>query len=254
MSGTALVRNGRAEWTRIWSVRSSWILVLTTAAAVLGIGTIIGLDTADDPSGLTPGSTAWEGITPTAMFALFGVLATAVVTGTADHGTGAIVPTLQWTPRRGVLLASRVGVVVGTVSALGTLLVAGAALIVRVLVPAVDLPLGDGVSFLGGLLFVYATGSALGVGLGLLLRNTAGALVTVIGLVLVLPPLVANLPYDWAATLSASLPGSCALFLIFGEGPSDDVTVTSARITLLLWAAGALAAGGWRLVRHDAQR
>lgn len=254
MSGTALVRNGRAEWTRIWSVRSSWILVLTTAAAVLGIGTVIGLDTAHDAAGPPSGATAWDGVTPTAMFALFGVLATGVVTGTADHGTGAIVPTLQWTPRRGVLLAARVGVVVGTVTALGTLLVGGAALIVRALVPTVHLPFDQGAAFLGGLLFVYATGSALGVGLGLLLRNTAGALVTVIGLVLVLPPLVANLPYDWAATLSASLPGSCALFLIFGEGPSDDVTTTSARVTLAVWAVGALAAGGWRLVRHDAQR
>lgn len=254
MTAAALVRTSQAEWTRIWSVRSSWILVLTTAAAVLGIGTIIGLDTAHDPAGAPAGATAWDGVTPTAMFALFGVLATAVVTGTADHGTGAIVPTLQWTPRRGILLASRVGVVVATVTALGTLLVAGAAVIVRVLVPSVELPTSDGAAFLGGLLFVYATGSALGVGLGLLLRNTAGALVTVIGLVLVLPPLVAQLPYDWAATLSASLPGSCALYLIFGDGPSEDVTTTSARITLVVWAVAALAAGGWRLVRHDAQR
>jgi hypothetical protein len=188
------------------------------------------------------------------MFALFGVLATAVVTATADHGTGAIVPTLQWTPRRGVLLASRVGVVVATVTLLGTMLVGAAALLVSVLVPEVGFPVDEGASFLGGLLFIYATGSALGVGLGLFLRSTAGALVTVIGLVLVLPPLVAQLPYDWAATLSASLPGSCALFLIFGEGPSDDMTVTAARVTLLVWAVAALVTGGWRLVRTDANR
>ena len=62
------------------------------------------------------------------------------------------------------------------------------------LVPGVGLPLDEGVRFLGGLLFIYGTGSMLGVGLGLFLRSTAGALVTVIGLVLVLPPLVAQLP------------------------------------------------------------
>lgn len=252
MSVATLAHSSRAEWSRIWSVRSSWILVAVTAAAVLGIGTLIGLDAANDPAGLPDDATVWRGVTPTAMFALFGVLAMAVVTGTADHGTGAIVPTLQWTPRRGVLLASRVGVVVATVAALGALLVAGASLVVRVLVPDVRLPLDEGASFLGGLLLVYTTGAMLGVGLGLFLRSTAGALVTVIGLVLVLPPLVAQLPYEWAATLSASLPGSCALFLIFGEGPSDDLTATSARVTLVVWAVAALLAGGWRLVRTDA--
>ena len=252
MSVATLAHSSRAEWSRIWSVRSSWILVAVTAAAVLGIGTLIGLDAANDPAGLPDDATVWRGVTPTAMFALFGVLAMAVVTGTADHGTGAIVPTLQWTPRRGVLLASRVGVVVATVAALGALLVAGASLVVWTLVPDVRLPLDEGASFLGGLLLVYTTGAMLGVGLGLFLRSTAGALVTVIGLVLVLPPLVAQLPYEWAATLSASLPGSCALFLIFGEGPSDDLTATSARVTLVVWAVAALLAGGWRLVRTDA--
>ena len=252
MSVATLAHSSRAEWSRIWSVRSSWILLAATAAAVLGIGALIGVDAAHDPSGLPDDATVWRGVTPTAMFALFGTLALAVVTGTADHGTGAIVPTLQWTPRRGVLLASRVAVVVSTVTAFGALLVGAAGLLVWALVPDVGLPLGEGASFLGGLLLVYATGSLLGVGLGLFLRSTAGALVTVIGLVLVLPPLVAQLPYDWATTLSASLPGSCAIFLIFGEGPSDDMTVTSARVTLVVWAAAALLAGGWRLIRADA--
>ena len=75
-----------------------------------------------------------------------------------------------------------------------------------------------------------------------------------IALVLVLPPLLANLPYDWALDLSAATPGSSALFLVFGEGPSDDMTTTSARLTLLAWAAGALLLGGLRLLRSDANR
>jgi len=90
--------------------------------------------------------------------------------------------------------------------------------------------------------------------LGLALRSTAGALVTVIALVLVLPLLVAQLPYEWTTTLAAHLPGSGALFLIFGEGPRDDMTTTSARLTLAAWATGALLAGGWRLLRSDANR
>jgi hypothetical protein len=253
MSTAAVVaRASRAEWARIWSVRSTWVFVLVTAAAVVGLGAIIGSDGAGE--GPPADVTAWDGGRLTAMFALFGVLALSVVVTAADHGTGGIVPTLQWTPRRGVLLAARVGVVVVTTTGLGLLLVTAASLVVWLLVPEVGLPVGDGLETLGGVGFVLATGALLAVGLGLVLRSTAGALVTVIALVLVLPPLLAQLPYDWALDLSAALPGSSALYLVFGEGPSDDMTTASTRLTLAVWALAALGAGGWRLVRTDADR
>ena len=253
-TATVLAHTGRAEWSRIWSVRSSWVFALVTSVAVVGIGTIIGADSAADPSSVPSDATAWDGGRPTAMFALFGVLALAVVTSTADHGTGGIVPTLQWTPRRSVLLAARTGVIAATTTALGVLVVAGASTVVWSFLPDLGLPTGEGAAFLGGLAYVYAAGALLAVGLGLLLRSTAGGLVTVIALVLVLPPLLGNLPYEWAVDLSAVMPGSNAIFLIVGEGPGDDMTVTSSRGTLAAWAVSALVAGGWRLLRTDANR
>ena len=250
---TVLTHTSRAEWRRIWSVRSSWVLALVTAAAVLGIGTLIGIDIANGPPPPAD-ATAWRGGRPTGMFALFGILALSVLAATADHGTGGIVPTLQWTPRRGVLLAARVAVIVATATALGVLLVVGASLAVRASVSQVGFPLGDGAEVLGGLAFIFATGALLAVGTGLALRSTAGGLVTVIALVLVLPTLLAQLPYDWAVETSARLPGSSVMFLIFGEGPKDDMTVASSRLTLAVWAVVALFAGGWRLLRSDASR
>lgn len=249
-----LARTGRAEWSRIWSVRSSWILALVTAVAVLGLGTIVGLDAAGDPSGPPADATAWDGARPSAMFALFGMLTLSVVVTTADHVTGAIVPTLQWTPRRGVLLAARTTVVVATATLLGVLLVAGAGVVVWAFLPGIGLPADQGLDALAGLALVHACCALLAVGLGLALRSTAGALVTVLALVLVLPPLLANLPFSWAVDLSALLPGSNALFLIFGEGPRDDMTVTSSRLLLSAWGVVALLAGGWRLTRTDANR
>ncbi len=255
MSAAAVVaRTGRAEWTRIWSVRSSWVLVLVTALAVLGLGTLVGLDAANDLSGAPPDASAWDGGKPSSMFALFGVLALSVVTSTADHATGAIVPTLQWTPRRGALLAARAGTIVATLTVVGVLLVTAACVVIWAFVPSVGLPASDGAELVGGLALVYSCSALLGVGLGLFLRSTAGGLVTVIALVLVLPPLLANLPYDWAVTLSSLMPGSNVLFLIFGEGPSDDMTTGSSRTLLAAWAGVALLAGGWRLVRTDAHR
>jgi ABC-2 type transport system permease protein len=249
----ALARTGTAEWSRIWSVRSSWVLALLTAVAVVGVGALIGQDTADDPA-VPPDVTGWDGGRLTGMFALFGVLALAVVTTTADHGTGGIVPTLQWTPRRGVLLAARAGVIAVTTAGLGVLLVAAASVVVWTSRPDLGLPLEEGAQVMGGTGLLFTCAALLAVGVGLLLRSTAGGVVTVIALVLVLPLLLAQLPYDWTVQLSALMPGSSALYLVFGEGPRDDMTVASARLTLAAWAVAAMLAGGWRLLRTDADR
>ena len=249
-----LARTGRAEWSRIWTVRSSWMFAAATAVAVLGIGTLIGADAAEDPSGVSAGSTAWDGGQLTGMFALFGILAWSVVTATADYGTGGIVPTLQWTPRRGLLLTARAAVVAATMTVLGVLLVAVASTVVWLFLPELGLPVAEGAEILGGLAFVFLGAALLGVGLGLFLRSTAGGLVTVIALVLVLPPLLAQLPYGWSLDVSAAMPGSAALFLIFGEGPDDDMTAASARAILAAWAVTAMVAGGLRLLRTDANK
>lgn len=249
-----LARAGHAEWGRIWSVRSSWAFALALAVVVVGFGTIIGSDAASDPGSVTPGSTAWDGARFSAMFALFGVVAMAVVVATADHGTGGIVPTLQWTPRRGLLLAARAGVVVTTTTLLGLVLMSAGAAVIWSFVPHLGLPVGDGARTLGDVGLLLACGAALGVGLGLVTRSTAAALVLAIALLLVGPLLLAQLPYEWTLAVSTHLPGSGALFLVFGEGPDDDMTTTSARLTLAAWGIVALAAGGWRLIATDADR
>lgn len=250
----ALARAGRAEWSRIWTVRSSWIFAVALAVVVLGFGAVIGNDAAGDPSGVTPGSTAWDGIRFTGMFALFGLVAMAVVVATADHATGGIVPTLQWTPRRGLLLTARTAVVATTTTVIGLLAMAGGAVVVWSFVPHLGLPPGDGLALAGEMGVALLCGTLLGVGLGLATRSTAASLVLAIALLLVGPLLLAQLPYDWTLTTATHLPGSGALFLIFGEGPSDDMTTTSARLTMAAWALAALAAGGWRLLATDADR
>ena len=249
-----VTRTATAEWARVWSVRSSWVLTAVTAAAVLGLGGLVGYSTPDDLSTVTPGSTAWDGGQPSALLALFGVLALTAVTATADYGTGAITTTLQWTPQRALVVAVRSGVVVLTATVLATALVAGAGLAVRAFLPALDLDPADAVEVLGGLAVMFACASLMSVGLGFLLRSTAGTLVTVVALVLVLPMLFAQLGHAWSTEVSAHLPGSSALYLVFGEGPADDMTVVSARTTLAVWAVGAIAAGGARLLLTDADR
>jgi hypothetical protein len=249
-----LTRTGRAEWARIWTVRSSWVFAVVLAVVVIGFGAIIGSDAAGDPDNVSAGSTAWDGARFSGLFAMFGVVAFSVVVATADHATGGIVPTLQWTPRRGLLLTARSVVVVGTLTVLTLLLMCVGAAVVWSFVPHLGLPVDDGADMLGDMAFILGSGALLGVGLGLLLRSTAAALVVALALMLIGPLLLAQLPYDWTLDVATHLPGSGAIFLVFGEGPRDDMTVASARLTLGAWAVAALVAGGGRLLATDADR
>ncbi len=241
-----LVRTSRAEWSRIWSVRSSRWFAIGLALVVLGFGTINAFELAGNaPDYGVPN--AWEGALFTAMFGLFGVTAMAVVVAAADHATGAIVPTLQWTPRRGHLYAARALVTVLTTTLLGVLLVAGASVIVRLVAPGLPLTAAGGLDVLGTVALVLGCAAGIAVGLGLVTRSTAVALVLAIALLLVLPLILGNMPWTWAVEIAERLPGTSAIVLIFGGGPSDSLSDGQARTTLLVWAAGLLAsaAGGW---------
>ena len=101
---------------------------------------------------------------------------------------------------------------------------------------------------------VLGGAAAIGVGLGLLARGAAVSLVVAIALLLVLPLILGNMPWTWAVETAERLPGTSALTLILGGGPSDSLSDGQARTTLLIWAAGLLTLGGWRLVRTDANR
>lgn len=248
---TALARTCRAEWSRLWSVRSTWWFVGATGVAVLGLGFLLTIDTSSNPGMEVPPEGAWTNSLFAAIFALFGVLATAVVTTTSDHTTGGIVPTLQWTPRRGILLAARTVVTTAVLAVYALVLLTVVAVTVHVVTPRFGLPVDEGATILGTIGYVLVTNLLLAIGVGLATRSTAGGLVTVIGLELVLPLVLAIVPVDGFERLGDLMPGTSVLFLLLGGG-ATDLTETTARLTLAAWAAIALVLGGVRLVRSDA--
>jgi hypothetical protein len=247
----AFRRTCRAEWSRLWSVRSTWWFALATAVAGLGIGLILALDAADSTEMEVPSEGAWAGGRFAGMFVLFGLLATAVVTTTGDHTTGGIVPSLQWTPRRGILLAARTTVVTATTTLYGLFVVTLASTIVWWIVPRFGLPADGAATVLGSVAYVFATMTLMSVGLGLLTRSTAGGLVSVISLVIVVPLLLGNMPFEVAQRIAEAVPGSSVILLVAGEGP-EGLTEARARLILAAWAAGAMVLGGLRLLRADA--
>lgn len=248
---TVLTRTAAAEWTRMWTVRGTWWFTGAAAVVMLGLGLIAGLDAAGDPT--ATGEAAWAAAAITAMPAQFALLSLALSAVTADYATGGIVPTLQWTPRRSALFAARAVVAVGAATGVGVLLGLGSALLAYAAArPALTLPVGEGLEVLGTVAFVFAAGTALAVGLGFVLRNTAGGLVSLFLLMLVLPVLLPQFGYDWTTELARVLPGSGAAYLLVGEVPG--VSRSSSVLMLLAWSGGALLLGWQRLVRDDADR
>ena len=253
-SARVLARTCAAEWGRLWTVKATWWFAAVAALIMLGIAATAGRSAATQPDPPV-GDPAWAVAEVVLLPAQFALLAIALMAVTSDHATGGIVPTLQATPRRGVLFLARTLVAAGTATGLGVLLATGASLLGWAAArPVLTLPADRGVDVLTTVAFVLAAGTLLAVGLGFLLRSTAGVLVSVFLLMLVLPGLLPQLGYEWSTELADVLPGTGAIFLLTEEPRGRGLTDTSAGATMLLWAAGALALGWARLVRDDATR
>ena len=181
----------RAEWRKLWSVRSTaWTMIAATACAVaLGLldalGALRGWDAATpaDRTAFDAVGTSLGGLTFAQLaFAVLGVLA---VTG--DYGTGTIDPTLLAVPRRGRVFAAKVcavgglALVAGQILAVGTFL-AGQAVLSR---RGLQVTLGEpGVlrAVTGAGLLLAAT-TLIGLGLGGLLRRSAAGLAAVVAVI-----------------------------------------------------------------------
>jgi hypothetical protein len=247
--GTAAVlsRAAAAEWLRLRTVRTTWWCLLAATVTVVGIGVIMAFDAENvTASGdLPPATAAGEFGVVLGQFAL---LVLALLAVTQEYASGAIAPTLQWTPRRRVLLAARVGVPVAVATVAG-LLLALVADVAAWFIADLSLSPAEVVDSLARVAAVLVAGSVLAVGAGLLLRSTAGALATVFLLQLVLPFLLPAFGVQWMADLGELLPGSGAFRTLIGE---PDMTAAQATALLVGWSGLALAAGGWSLLRRDA--
>ncbi|CCG04322.1 hypothetical protein [Blastococcus saxobsidens] len=248
-TGTVFVRAAAAEWLRLRTVRTTWWCLLAAAVTIVGIGATAAFDMSQGSDGFLAG----EPVTFAGEFGVlpgqFALLVLALLAVTQEYASGAIGPTLQWTPRRGVLLAARVTVPVVVATVAGVLLAVAANVAAWLIAPELTLSLADVADSLGRIAAVLLAGSLLAVGVGLLLRSTAGALATVFLLQLVLPFMLPAFGVEWMRHLGELLPGSGAIWTLLGE---PDMTAAQATALLVGWSGVALTAGGWSLLRRDA--
>jgi ABC-2 type transport system permease protein len=240
----------RSEWTKVRTARATAWTPLVMVAIVPVIAVFVGLTTSLQPDDTILGGSL-TGATPAQVAAaIFGVLVI-----TTEYTTGTIRATLTARPQRATVLLSKAAVVAG-----GTFLVSFVTSVIGYQIG--DLMLsgegyaqGDAMPALIGVAACFAATGVLGVAIGTLLRRSAGAIVAIIG-IMMLPSLFGPLLGDWQRWVAGASPAATLQkFTQTSDATPDVVGSLGPWPSLALLGtstAAVLAASIWRFKRRDA--
>jgi ABC-type transport system involved in multi-copper enzyme maturation permease subunit len=220
----------RSEWTKFRSLRATWLTAAVTVLLGVGIGALATSGqargyadaTAADLAAWDPTATSLTSIT-VAQLAI-GVLGVLVIT--AEYATGLIQPSVVAVPRRGRLLAAKAAVLTAVAVLLGQLIGFTSFLIGQSLLAGADVPhatLGQPDvlrAVVGSGLYLAAIG-LLGLGLGTVLRSTAGAIGALVSITLLVRLIAGALPESWARWMDRWWPTTAGEKIIAVVPPPD---------------------------------
>jgi len=250
----------RSEWIKLSSLRSTRITLLVSFLLTAGLGIIAAAVTAANWSHMQPADRASFDAVGTVLTGYqFGQLAVGVLgvlAITNEYSSGMIRATLTAVPRRLPVLWSKAAVF--TVATLITMTAASlvafyagmAILSGHHLNVALSSP-GVLRAVLGAGLYLAVIG-LLGVGLGALLRSTAGAIASLVGLIMVVP-LLSSLLGSWFKThIYPYLPSNAGGDLMTVHHTAGTLQPWAGFAVMCAWAVGALALAAYALRRRDA--
>ncbi|HEX4751926.1 MAG TPA: hypothetical protein VH268_03430 [Solirubrobacterales bacterium] len=250
----------RSEWTKLFSLRSTRFALAATLLLLVGIGLLACTVfearwphlSAGDKHDFHPLSVSLAGIN-FAQLAI-GVLGVLVMTG--EYSTGMIRSTLAAVPTRLPVLWAKAAVFAAVAFAIslpatvlvflvGQAILSGQHINIALSHPGVERAL------IGAPLFLTAMG-LFGLGLGAILRSTAGGIAALAGIVFVLPPIVGLLPTSVANSIDPYLPSNAG-GAIWTINPDPGTLAPWAGFGIFCaYVAIAIAAAAVLLVRRDA--
>ncbi|MEU6712617.1 ABC transporter permease subunit [Nonomuraea sp. NPDC046802] len=253
-----------SEWLKIRSVRSTHlILSLSLATILLGFALAVSAAGMFDQASPERQSAAriadLEEVLALVPQLCMGILGTLAITG--EYATGLIRTTLTVVPRRWPVLAAKtavmgaLGLIIGVAAVFGTYFVARWTLGDR-FSGAYAGQFVDKLPLLVATSLTVPTFALLGLGLGALLRSTAGAITIMAGLVYVIPMIIGNIPGPWSERL-----GSLMIGALPREITGDTLTTSwygallppaAAAAVLAAYAALPLLSAAWLIHRRDA--
>lgn len=254
-----------SEWVKLRSLRSTAWTLSVTVLAMVGLSLLIAATSVpvDDPSLLTETSSAAPMLTTTAYLGQLSLAVLGVLVITGEYSTGMIRSTFAAVPTRLPALWAKalLTFVVGAVTA-----AVAVGLSALVSLPFLDqfgatLDLGDPttVRLLGGTVLYLATLAVLALAVGAVLRHSAGALATVLGLLLVVETVFSAIPHTFFRTISPFLPSTAGSRLMSDDGPmsmpgADQIVLTpwQGYGVLVAWVVVLLATAAVLMRRRDA--
>ena len=255
LSGLGLLGS---EWTKFWSLRSSWIVMLCAALFGAGVSVAVAADynVYYDPelsgAGMLTAVDMLSGFVLSAVF--IAVLGTLFITG--EYTSGSIRSTMSAAPRRtGVLWAKAAvfaAVVVGVYSPLVLATFYGTqAILSETDLGGASLSDPDVFRALGGYVATIVYLGLLGLAIGAILRNSAGAITFYIGAILVLPQLATMLPWQWVADAIPYAPGEVIRPLTMVDTAGADLTLGQSWAWMGIWTAASFGLAALLLKRRD---
>jgi ABC-2 type transport system permease protein len=247
----------RMEWQKLRSVRSTWYVLGVFGASMIGLAVVV-LGHADyaqmsaaDRASFDPTGSSFLGLVIGQL--LLGILGALAIT--TEFSSGMIRATFAVAPNRPLVLAAKAAVLGSVTLAVGEVLAfaAFAAGQAALRPPAPHAPLGQP----GVLRAVLMAGAypaviaLIGLGVGAIVRHTAGAICAVVGLVFVLPVLVGAMSPAVRNTAGKFLPDTMR-YTITTVKPAAHMLSAGLTFALLCgYALVAIAAGAWALARRD---
>jgi ABC-2 type transport system permease protein len=202
----------RSEFTKIRSVRSTYWTLLVLVVVTIGFGALASYGATRGPHGPFFDATqrSLGGLYISQL--VIGVLGVLVIS--SEYSTGMIRTTLTTLPRRGMMIGAKalvfaiVAFVTGLITCFASFFLGQAIMSSHHISASLSQP-NVLRAVIGGALFLTACG-LLAFGFGLLLRHTAGAITTVVGLLFVLTILVNLLPSSWQDHVDKWIPAMAA--------------------------------------------
>lgn len=248
-----------SEWVKLRSLRSTVWSLVAAVGMLVGFALLFSFAVASRWASMPPARRAEFDPTRISLNGVFlaqlaiGVLGVLIIGG--EFSTGMIRSSVAAVPRRLPVLWAK-AVVFGLVT---LVLMVGAALAAftvgqRVLAGQhIQTTLGaPGVTraVLGAAAYLTLIG-LLGLGLGALLRNSAAAISTLVGAVLVVPILVNFLPSDWQVHIARWLPSAAGESMMTVHPTSAQLTAGAGAVVLVAYVVVVGAAGAISLARRD---
>jgi ABC-2 type transport system permease protein len=249
----------RMEWRKLRTVRSTGWILAVFAAGMIGLS-VLALSHEGYPQLSAAGRASFD---PTHDSIFTGLLLGQLLAGvlgvlaiTSEFSSGMIRATFAAVPRRPLVLAAKAAVLGAVTLAAGETLAFAAFLAGQAALqaPAPRAALGQP----GVLRAVLMAGAypaliaLIGLGLGAVIRHTAGAICAVVAALFLLPLLIAPLGASTKDGVVRFLPEQIAALSLTAVRPIAPALSPAAGFGLLCaYAAAALAVGAWELARRD---